>query len=305
MAEGTSKWRDIEPILKWGAVSYACGFLIVMIHTARLGIPALQLIEPINVWIGLPIAIVLFFFEKLIGQWNRAMENLDRELTEAAALADKIGKERDPDKVFDWIVNAVVLAFATTFVFPSMDLFGFLMKKIYELFRPKFIAALDKASPDEKRAVAQRWLGRVLSAAAFVAGVQRFVYVFVELVVILLACFLYVIVLYPRIPQTYGGGRPMEVQLIVDAESIPRESSYFRDVLPSENKSTSQTENKPIAQTENKSTGQKSKTSTTIAVVLYYQTEDAYYVRINKVQTPVGPIVSLSSHAVAGIIFTK
>ena len=313
MAEGTSKWRDIEPILKWGAVSYACGFLIVMIHTARLGIPALQLIEPINIWIGLPVTIVLFFFDKLINKWKRAMEELDRELTEAVALAVKIGKEKDPDQVYDLIVNTIVRAFSSTFVFPSVNPSEFLMKKIFGYYRTKFTAALTETLPERKRLVAQGWLWRVLSVAAFFAAVQRFVNVIVELAVMLIACSLYVGVLYSRIPQTYGGGRPMDVQVIIDAESIPQESSYFRDVLPPQSKSTGQTQSKSTGQTENnsanqtedKSTRQKTKTTTTIAAVLYYQTEDAYYVRIKKEQTPVGPIVSISNHTVEGIVFAK
>lgn len=59
-------WHDIEPILKWAAVAYGFGFLTVMWHTHRLGVPVLQLIEPVNVWIGAPLAIVVFFLEKLV-----------------------------------------------------------------------------------------------------------------------------------------------------------------------------------------------------------------------------------------------
>ncbi|HYL87063.1 MAG TPA: hypothetical protein VE263_22765 [Candidatus Angelobacter sp.] len=140
MTVGTSKWPDIEPILKWGAVSYACGFLIVMIHTARLGIPALQLIEPINIWIGLPIAIVLFFFDKLIDQWKRALAALDHELTEADALADKIGEEKDPTQAYDLIVNAIILASRTSFTF-SINPLEFLLKKIYGYYRTKLVKA--------------------------------------------------------------------------------------------------------------------------------------------------------------------
>ena len=47
-----AKWHNIEPALKWVAVAYAFGFVTVMLYTYRLGIPVLQLIEPVNVWIG-------------------------------------------------------------------------------------------------------------------------------------------------------------------------------------------------------------------------------------------------------------
>jgi len=62
---GGSQWHTIEPILKWGAVAYGFGFLTVMVHTYLLGVPVLQLIEPVNVWIGAPLAGVVFFLDKL------------------------------------------------------------------------------------------------------------------------------------------------------------------------------------------------------------------------------------------------
>ena len=34
------KVRDIEPLLKWGAVAYAGGFLTVMLHTHHLASPS-------------------------------------------------------------------------------------------------------------------------------------------------------------------------------------------------------------------------------------------------------------------------
>ncbi|HYK61081.1 MAG TPA: hypothetical protein VEV85_16735 [Bryobacteraceae bacterium] len=46
-------------------MAYGFGFLTVMVHTYPLGVPALQLIEPVNVWIGAPLAGVVFFLDKL------------------------------------------------------------------------------------------------------------------------------------------------------------------------------------------------------------------------------------------------
>lgn len=54
-------WTNIEPFLKWGAVAYGLGFVTVMFHTRKIGIPVIQLVEPVNIWIGLPLAVVLFF----------------------------------------------------------------------------------------------------------------------------------------------------------------------------------------------------------------------------------------------------
>jgi len=55
-ANPKANWRDIEWILKWAADAYGFGFLTVMWYTHhRLGVPVLQLIEPVNVWIGAPL----------------------------------------------------------------------------------------------------------------------------------------------------------------------------------------------------------------------------------------------------------
>jgi hypothetical protein len=55
----------VKSVLAWGSLSYACGFVTVTAHTWRLGLPVIQLIEPIYVWIGLPVAVVAFFSKKL------------------------------------------------------------------------------------------------------------------------------------------------------------------------------------------------------------------------------------------------
>src|SRR5262245_12223709 len=51
----------IDRVLTYGAVSYGFGFLVVMLHTWRLGLPVISLADPIYVWLGLPFAIVAFY----------------------------------------------------------------------------------------------------------------------------------------------------------------------------------------------------------------------------------------------------
>ena len=55
-----SEGKQLEVLISWASIAYALGFVTVMIHTARLGIPVIELIEPIYVWIGLPLALVVF-----------------------------------------------------------------------------------------------------------------------------------------------------------------------------------------------------------------------------------------------------
>ncbi len=52
--------KQVEIFLAWGSVAYAAGFVTVLAHTARLGIPIIEILKPLYIWIGLPLAIVLF-----------------------------------------------------------------------------------------------------------------------------------------------------------------------------------------------------------------------------------------------------
>ncbi len=47
-------WLNIEALLKWGAVAYGLGFLTISVHTARLGIPLFQALEPRDILVGVP-----------------------------------------------------------------------------------------------------------------------------------------------------------------------------------------------------------------------------------------------------------
>jgi hypothetical protein len=53
------------------------------VHTSRLGVPVVQLIEPIYIWIGAPLARVLFFLGHLIKAFKRCRDLLRQELQEA------------------------------------------------------------------------------------------------------------------------------------------------------------------------------------------------------------------------------
>src|SRR5687768_7852624 len=55
----------VERALAYAALSYGFGFVVVMLHTARLGFPVIGLLEPIYVLIGLPLAAVAFFGNQL------------------------------------------------------------------------------------------------------------------------------------------------------------------------------------------------------------------------------------------------
>jgi len=41
-----------DQYLKLAAIPYAFGFFTVMLHTARYGFPVVQILQPLNFWIG-------------------------------------------------------------------------------------------------------------------------------------------------------------------------------------------------------------------------------------------------------------
>jgi len=51
--ESTRKW--VESLLTLASLTYGLGFLTVFVHTGRLGLPVLTLLEPIYVLVGLPL----------------------------------------------------------------------------------------------------------------------------------------------------------------------------------------------------------------------------------------------------------
>src|SRR6187399_2481245 len=55
----------IERVVRYGAVAYAFGFLVVMTHTWRLGLPVITLVDPVYVWLGLPFALVALAWARL------------------------------------------------------------------------------------------------------------------------------------------------------------------------------------------------------------------------------------------------
>ena len=214
-------WRDIEPILKWAAVAYGFGFLTVMWHTHRLGVPVLQLIEPVNVWIGAPLAIVVFFLEKLFKAANKIREDFLTGLKESRAEVKAITESKDwqmlPDHIVDLMVTSSILAI------PLIGQLSFLKGPLTKLwaytFRLSGLVDLHVSDRQRKRILAL--LSRILGWSQFVILTSRAVNSFAALCVVPLACFIYVVVICPLIPQTLAGGKPADVQLVMSEESIP------------------------------------------------------------------------------------
>lgn len=291
-----AKWHNIEPALKWVAVAYAFGFVTVMLYTYRLGIPVLQVIEPVNVWIGAPLAIVAFFLDKVFLYGKRRTAELLGALKEARALRDQVIAGVAKFEVLLTVLRALLVTFFTSEATPF--LMGVVIDVVERVSRTKpddslkGVASGKPASEGAKKRFLL-WTGRILGWVYSATAVLRFVSFVGVLLFIPLACLIYIIAIFPLVPQSLGGGAPIAVDLLVSPEALPK-TGVFGDWQPSEVPSTLQT-----------GAGQLNdlKPSIVIPVTLYFRTEHDVYVRKGSGSTISGPIISLSDHVVEGIVF--
>jgi hypothetical protein len=286
-----ANWQDIEPILKWAAVAYAFGFLTVMLHTHKLGIPVLQLIEPVNIWIGAPLAIVVFFLDKLFGLAKRATADFVQNVTEARQIRDEVTASRvDPLELFGRFSEIMLIIITPTLPLSFLQSAAKSLVSKYIQWKASSIEQLTSSHYRGSEAPRQwllAWMGRVLGWAYLVAAVGRLVNFFGMVLLIPLACLFYVGIIFPRVPQSLGGGAPITVELLISEEALPK-TDVFRDWQPSNGK---EPDSAAIPSNELKG-------SIVVPVTLYYRTEGQLYVRKGS-----GPIICLSDHAIQGIVF--
>ena len=84
----SSPWEFAENIVKLAGLAYAFGFLIVLVNTARLGIPVIQVLEPVNVLIGaIPASFILGW-----DYYARFLKNSFRQMNESIASMEQRSK---------------------------------------------------------------------------------------------------------------------------------------------------------------------------------------------------------------------
>ncbi len=284
-------WRNIEPVLKWIAVAYGFGYLIVLVHTYRLGIPMLQLIEPVNVWIGAPLAILAFFLDYVF----RGARKAAGSLAASVRSAEEIHKDLDANsdnlenffyKAMDIWMRALAL-FAAPFglVRPAERLLHWYLQAHLNWAKKKgqdplaFLRTADGIISIADRQVLLNKVEPILRWSLRIAAVARFLNVVLLILILGLACWGY-IEAFPSIPQTLGGGRPQSVKLLMSPESLP------------------QTQEFESWRTETTPPKAESKQSILVPVTLYFRTDHDLIVRKGS-----GPLIALSDHAVEGIVF--
>ena len=283
--------KNIQNILSWGSVAYLAGFFTVMLHTASLGIPIIEILKPIYIWIGLPIAIVIFSIRWF---WQLTSARINRIKTQFALIRDESkevfgnSKSIEVDELVDIFIN---LLYTSLKIFPSV--LEFMLSKIIKLLEipirkiSKWSVQHDlrnlKVSEDiyfrnsfkmvKGLEITFRSLSEVLGAISF----------FVLILAIPFACFLYIYKIYPIIPQSYGGGEPLSAVLILSGEDLPTSSPEICTLFPN-----------------NTCPSQPSKTLITSTVDILYITPEQYFI-----QSSDQKIFALKKAIVNGIIYDE
>ena len=250
---------DVKSFVAWGSIAYAFGFVTVMLHTARLGFPVLELLSAIYILVGAPLAGVAFFLLWISQSFSSRASRITNEVKESWEGL----KQGVPPEDFDLISSFLGIFTA--------------ISPILRPFRRRIESLLKKAMSSDLN-VSKHATAVLIRFASLLRGIQA-INAALNLVagglLLLLAIGLYVWQLYPHIPQSYGGGAPTEVRLLVNIARVPR------DVL-----------GLPAGEDGAPATAMTGRMS------LLYSTTDNYYVEDSN-----GRRMSLSREAVEGVIW--
>jgi hypothetical protein len=214
--------RAVKAVLAWGSVSYAFGFFTVTMHTAKLGLPMIELLQPTYIWVGLPLAIVAFFGRWLMNHLRRkgaAMAAEFRSLLETfvdhgessrGPLTDAMKRATD---ALSTLLNRHVP------LFPLRYRFRPLLRCVP--YASQYFEKKQNDMPQEQ-IVAIVQACRRFTLIAYTSSIAAiFLYLLSIVSWLGLAAFIYVAAIYPAIPQGIGGGKAVPVRLVLDRDALP------------------------------------------------------------------------------------
>ena len=274
--------HDIEPYLKWAAVAYGGGFATILVHTAMLGVPVIQVLDPLNVWIGFPIALSLYFVDK----WIDGILKISAEIALSAKRVkledDPTGDQRNVAQLYDELISAYASLLSLTVFIPE----GLTIWLAHRIFPKKVILPrLFASSLDNKAVGFMRRVATMTSGGA--TAIKRSIDLLSMCIALPFILGLYIFAVYPLMPQPWGGGKPMQVQLIVETDKLPPELPQLAMLFDA---STGQS-NVPATEQKARSTA---------VLRLRFQSEHSYLVQLQN-----GPVVSVSKEAVSAVLFKQ
>lgn len=278
--------KQIENFLAWGSIAYLMGFFTVLVHTASLGIPIIEIIKPIYIWIGLPLAIVVFslrwLWELLKTRLNKIKNELDSTKEEIISLEKNYPNlsANDLAIAFSELSSSVISIIPFPFHFAIILLSKWQQKNVPHIIEKALRDSKDEVEKQKYIKTNFKFLKRSVFVYRIIGEIIRAIRFFAYLSLIPLACYFYIFYVYPKIPQSYGGGRPISVVMMIDTENLPQDSSALQDIFP---KSSNYSE---------------SKTNETVKIKILYSTSEQYYITSGS-----GIIMSLDKSLVKGIVW--
>lgn len=278
--------KIIESILQFGAISYVFGFSTVYFHTIRIGIPIIETLKPINVIVGIPLAIVFFFliwFQKyLIDKYRITKDKLNKTREEIIEIQKESGQRTDEEVISKMLDTYLLLLNVLPFSRISSWIFSKMKNKLYDYFVfIKKIVTRKKDFPQEQKNKTFIYCSMLIQWIRGYILIDGFFNNIIIAILILIACWFYIFRLYPEIPQQIGGGEPSQVILILDTSFIDANMKEVKSLFP-----TYYPNSKPDLSLETKK------------IDLLYTTSDMYFVR-----TPNGTPLSINKDFIEGIIW--
>jgi hypothetical protein len=280
----------LESMLKWASVAYALGFVTVMANTARIGVPTLQLLDPIQIWVGIPLALVFLLvfavakhFRKLAEQAASDAQRQEAQFKQLFEVAQTGNFAPLMDKFFELVGNQVPgIGSPLVYVIARIqgNWFKQLINRVAVLGKQGEVAGARNAEqkPEEITPFVDGLTKLLAKTYVWGSYVSNAVYV---ALVLLAASVAYVVFVYPIVPQSWGGGRPTIVRMSIETERIPSGEKEFRTLFPAQQGPT-----------------ESSKSTLSRPLTLLYSTEHAYYIRLSS-----GEVMQINPEAVSAIIF--
>lgn len=213
--ESTRKW--VESLLTLASLTYGLGFLTVFVHTGRLGLPVLTLLEPIYVLVGLPLtATGLLAFSMWRWLHQEVSGNIQRVRLAMQQYRNPHVPENQDVYTDFWNLYTAVMG-VMTFVLPAPT--EWLIKLVVKPYEQQARQLL-RQDP-QARQLAGQLLQKLNALAAGIRHGARLFGVGLLLSAVIAAVAYYIVWLYPHIPQNWGGGAVRQVQLLLSGPLPP------------------------------------------------------------------------------------
>jgi hypothetical protein len=264
----------MERFFAWGGIAYTFGFLIVLLHTSRLGLPVIELLNPVLIWIGVPLALVTFFssrlFKLLRGRMDAARAELALLIEEAPVQSPVFHSELPKAFPTERVAKEASEAMPSLIFRPAS---AWVIRRWLQFFLSRV-----PSTPERGEALARAG-ERSIRMLRTAAAIRYFLNAVIFTGMILFVVGVYVWTIYPRIPQSAGGGKPAWVRLALKSDAIPQEIQSDLLTAPANGLGTEGS-------------------FMTDPIQLLYTAKDAIYIRTNT-----GRAMSISKGGVLGTVW--